>query len=140
MAVCAHSDYLDAVDGIREELPNVRDFVALEGAASRDELIARACGEHEKIRFMPFAFDTEARLRPIDVNAQHARLLHFTAGGLGALEKQAIQHFSGINHDGMRHFESCVMLLAADELDGVNQFLGTGIVEQEGEALDGFVG
>src|SRR5580700_10892094 len=29
--VCAHSDYLDALDGIRDELPNVRVFVALEG-------------------------------------------------------------------------------------------------------------
>ncbi len=29
--VCAHSDYLDAVDGIRERLPNVEQFVALEG-------------------------------------------------------------------------------------------------------------
>lgn len=30
--VCAHSDYLDAVDSIRSQLPNVEAFVALEGA------------------------------------------------------------------------------------------------------------
>src|SRR5215208_1833028 len=30
--VCAHSDYLDVVDSIRSELPNVSSFVALEGA------------------------------------------------------------------------------------------------------------
>ncbi|HJZ46799.1 MAG TPA: long-chain-fatty-acid--CoA ligase [Roseiflexaceae bacterium] len=30
--VCAHSDYLDAVDGIRDQLPNVDQFVALEGS------------------------------------------------------------------------------------------------------------
>jgi fatty-acyl-CoA synthase len=30
--VCAHSDYLDVVEGIRDELPNVEQFVALEGA------------------------------------------------------------------------------------------------------------
>jgi fatty-acyl-CoA synthase len=29
--VCVHSDYLDAVDGIRPDLSGVRDFVALEG-------------------------------------------------------------------------------------------------------------
>jgi len=29
--VCAHSDYLDAVDSIRSQLPNVTSFVALEG-------------------------------------------------------------------------------------------------------------
>ena len=28
--VCAHSDYLDAIDGIRSRLPNVKAFVALE--------------------------------------------------------------------------------------------------------------
>jgi acyl-CoA synthetase (AMP-forming)/AMP-acid ligase II len=30
--VCAHSDYLDALDGIRGQMPGVRHFVALEGA------------------------------------------------------------------------------------------------------------
>jgi fatty-acyl-CoA synthase len=30
--VCAHSDYLDAVDSIRSQLPNVEAFVALEGS------------------------------------------------------------------------------------------------------------
>ena len=29
--VCAHSDYLDAVESIRSQLPNVTSFVALEG-------------------------------------------------------------------------------------------------------------
>ena len=32
--VCAHSDYLDAVDSIRSQLPNVTSFVALEGEKS----------------------------------------------------------------------------------------------------------
>src|SRR6478672_1414653 len=30
--VCAHSDYLDTVDGIRAQLANVEQFVALEGS------------------------------------------------------------------------------------------------------------
>jgi fatty-acyl-CoA synthase len=30
--LCVHSDYLDMVDGIRERMPGVRHFVALEGA------------------------------------------------------------------------------------------------------------
>ncbi len=30
--VCVHSDYLDTVNGIRDQLPNVERFVALEGA------------------------------------------------------------------------------------------------------------
>src|SRR5436309_2294469 len=32
VAVCAHEDYLDAVDGIRDQLPDVKHLVALEGA------------------------------------------------------------------------------------------------------------
>jgi fatty-acyl-CoA synthase len=30
--LCAHSDYLDAVDGVRDQMPGVRHFVAFEGA------------------------------------------------------------------------------------------------------------
>jgi fatty-acyl-CoA synthase len=33
--VCAHSDYLDAIDGIRSQLTNVEAFVALEGGQGR---------------------------------------------------------------------------------------------------------
>src|SRR5579859_6398844 len=35
--VCAHSDYLQAVDGVRDRMPGVRQFVAFEGAGSSDE-------------------------------------------------------------------------------------------------------
>src|SRR5262249_1645715 len=34
--VCAHSDYLDAVDSIRSAIPDVRQFVALESAGPRN--------------------------------------------------------------------------------------------------------
>ena len=30
--VCAHADYLEAVDSIRDQIPDVEHFVALEGA------------------------------------------------------------------------------------------------------------
>src|SRR5262245_33513964 len=33
--VCAHEDYLECLDGIRDQLPNVRHFVALEGERDR---------------------------------------------------------------------------------------------------------
>src|SRR6516164_4954981 len=32
--VCAHSDYLDAVDGVRDQMPGVRHFVAFEGSGA----------------------------------------------------------------------------------------------------------
>jgi hypothetical protein len=34
--VCAHSDYLKAIDSVRSQLPGVEAFVALEGAAEHD--------------------------------------------------------------------------------------------------------
>src|SRR6201995_882456 len=34
--LCVHSDYLDLIDGVRDQLPDVRHFVALEGGAGRD--------------------------------------------------------------------------------------------------------
>ncbi len=33
--LCVHSDYLDAIDGVRGQLPGVRHFVAFEGGAGR---------------------------------------------------------------------------------------------------------
>jgi fatty-acyl-CoA synthase len=35
--VCAHSDYLKALDSVRDRMPDVRHFVAFEGAAAGDE-------------------------------------------------------------------------------------------------------
>jgi fatty-acyl-CoA synthase len=50
--VCAHSDYLDAVDRIRTDLPNVEQFVALEGAKtgwlSYEEIIANSPPQFER--------------------------------------------------------------------------------------------
>ncbi|HEY0932765.1 MAG TPA: long-chain-fatty-acid--CoA ligase [Trebonia sp.] len=34
--LCVHSDYLDTIDAVRDQLPGVRHFVALEGGAGRD--------------------------------------------------------------------------------------------------------
>src|SRR6266849_11153318 len=39
----------------------------------------------------------------------------------------------------MGHFESGVLLFAADQLDGIHQFLGIAIIEQKREALNGLV-
>jgi fatty-acyl-CoA synthase len=45
--VCVHEDYLDAVDGVRDQMPGVRHFIAFEGAPrdgwlDYEELIASA--------------------------------------------------------------------------------------------------
>ena len=41
--VCAHSDYLDCIDEIRAELPNVTSFVALEGRLDHRHLLVGQC-------------------------------------------------------------------------------------------------
>jgi fatty-acyl-CoA synthase len=50
--VCAHSDYLDAVDSIRDQIPDVEQFVALEGSKTGwlnyEELLAQATPEFLK--------------------------------------------------------------------------------------------
>src|SRR5205807_1510859 len=69
-----------------------------------------------------------------------AGALQRAAGFLRAVEQQAVQHLSRVNHDGVRHFEDGAMFLAANELNGVNELLGIRIVEQERETLDGCVG
>ena len=33
--LCAHSDYLDVLDGVRDQMPEVRDFVAFSAATGR---------------------------------------------------------------------------------------------------------
>jgi len=50
--VCAHSDYLDAVDGVRDQMPDVRHFVAFEGSKpgwlDYEQAIAEASSEFSK--------------------------------------------------------------------------------------------
>lgn len=50
--VCAHSDYLDVIDGIRSQLPHVEHYISLEGARTGWEdyetLIARASGNYDR--------------------------------------------------------------------------------------------
>ena len=130
----------DGIGVLRDEIALGHfQFVALERAAPRHQLISRARGEHEKIRFVPFSLDAETRFRFVDVHAEHAGALYVAARQLRALEQQTVQNLARINHDGMRHLESRAVLLAADELDGMNEFFRIGIVEQKREALNGFV-
>ncbi len=53
-AVCAHSDYLDAVDSIRSQLPQIASFVALEGVRpgwlDYESLLAEASGDFPRPR------------------------------------------------------------------------------------------
>src|SRR6516165_4515340 len=45
--LCAHSDYLKAVDSVRDRMPGVRHFVAFEGAAGTSEAGTSEAGTSE---------------------------------------------------------------------------------------------
>ena len=106
---------------------------------SGNELIARSRRQHQKIRCPPFAFDAIARLRRRRIDAEDMRPLHLASGFRRAIQQHAVQHRARINDDRMRHVERRAMIVAADQLDGMHQFFRIRIVEQEREALDGFV-
>src|SRR5262245_42214655 len=68
--VCAHEDYLDAVDGLRARLPSVRHFVALEGRPATagwldyETLLADA----------PYMFD------PVPIDERDLLTINYTSG------------------------------------------------------------
>ena len=55
--VCAHSDYLETVDHVRDELPSVTHYVALEGPASDGWLAYEALLAAAKPAFVPALVD-----------------------------------------------------------------------------------
>jgi fatty-acyl-CoA synthase len=67
--VCAHEDYLEAVDGIRAQLPRVEHFVALEG--SRAELARiRAAGRRRR----------RPRYKPVTITERDLLTINYTSG------------------------------------------------------------
>jgi len=81
--VCAHEDYLEAVDGIRSQLPNVRHFVALEGqrdgwldyesliAQARPEF-ARAAIEENDLLTINYTSGTTSRPKGVMITHRNA--------------------------------------------------------------------
>src|SRR5882762_3423084 len=131
----------DGVAGLRHEV-TLRHFqlVPLQRPCFRNQLIACAGRKNQKISFLPFALNAVARLRRSSVHAHYARTLHLAARISRAIQQHAVEHRPRIDYDRVGHFERCVLLLAADQLDGIYQFFGIGIIKQEREALNGFVG
>ncbi len=66
--VCAHSDYLEAIDGVRAQLSEVTHFVALEGAGEGwldyETLVAESSGE----------------FRPAEINESDLLTINYTSG------------------------------------------------------------
>lgn len=83
--VCAHSDYLEAVDSVRAQLPNVEQFVALEGAregwldyeatltAAATDFIRPAIAENDLIS-INYTSGTTARPKGVMITHRNAYL------------------------------------------------------------------
>ncbi len=82
--VCVHGDYLELVDNLRETLPNVRHFVALEGGAGRsgwldyeaeiargDGIAARPIGDIDEDAMITINYTSGTTARPKGVVMTH---------------------------------------------------------------------
>jgi fatty-acyl-CoA synthase len=75
--VCAHSDYLPAIDGIRSQLPNVKAFVALEGAAKHEQQ------SHEKqvwLDYESLVAEAPATFNRPDIRETDLLTINYTSG------------------------------------------------------------
>ncbi len=66
--LCAHSDYLDAVDGIRNEIPGVKHFVALEGS------------KEGWLNYEQLLSDSPDRFEKHHINEQDLITINYTSG------------------------------------------------------------
>jgi len=66
--VCAHEDYLEAVDGIRAQLPRVKHFVALEGARS------------EWLEYERLVDAASPRFKPVSISERDLLTINYTSG------------------------------------------------------------
>ena len=102
-------------------------------------MIARASGEHEEIRRLPFAFHAKPRLLSTRLDRHDMRLLHFAACAQRPVQQESVQNFARVDDDGIGHFERCALIVARNQFNGVNQFFGMRIFQQEGIFLNRFV-
>ncbi|MDR0344083.1 MAG: long-chain-fatty-acid--CoA ligase [Nocardiopsaceae bacterium] len=90
--VCAHSDYLDALDGVRDQLPGVKHFVAFEGAPREgwlgyDEAISAATPDYEPAEIserdlLTINYTSGTTARPKGVMITHRNAYMNTVGTL----------------------------------------------------------
>src|SRR4030095_3871378 len=129
----------DGIGGLRDEVAlSDFEFVFLERTRFGKELVASAGGENEKVRGVPFSINTIAGLFVCRLHGNDVRVVDGATSFTSAVKQQAIQHGARIDDDGMGHVERGALLVAGDEFDRVDEFLGIGVVEKERETLNGF--
>src|SRR6266487_3837619 len=76
--VCAHEDYLEAVDRIRDQVPGVRHFVALEGRLREDA--AASQGSEEWLDYEALLADATKEFTHAQVNESDLLTINYTSG------------------------------------------------------------
>jgi fatty-acyl-CoA synthase len=76
--VCAHEDYLEAVDRIRDHVPGVRHFVALEGRLREDP--AASQGSEEWLDYEALLADARKEFTRAQVNESDLLTINYTSG------------------------------------------------------------
>src|SRR5580765_8057947 len=76
--VCAHEDYLEAVDRIRDRVPGVRHFVALEGVTGPGA--PKRLREAGWLDYEALLADASAPLAPVEVDEHDLLTINYTSG------------------------------------------------------------
>jgi fatty-acyl-CoA synthase len=76
--VCAHEDYLEAVDRIRDQMPGVRHFVALEGRLREDASSNQ--GSDEWLDYEALLADARKEFTRAQVNESDLLTINYTSG------------------------------------------------------------
>lgn len=79
-AVCVHSDYLDAVDSVRDSLPDVRHFVALEDS------------KEGWLDYETTLADASPEFRPVEIRESDLLSLNYTSGTTATPKGVMITH------------------------------------------------
>src|SRR5713226_8178070 len=104
-----------------------------------EQRVARSVGQHNESGGMFGATGSQAHPLAGGLHLRHPRAHYPTAGGSCAIEQQAVEHDSGVDHDRLIEGEPHPVATAGDQFNGADQFLGVRSVEQEGISLNGLV-
>jgi hypothetical protein len=130
----------DGIRGPRNEVTLSHfQFVALQSPRFGHNLVACTRRQNEKISATPLTIHGVAGLCSAGIHGKYMRLLDVAASLFSPLQQHAIEDATGINHDGVGHFQVGSLIVAADEVHRMHELLGIGIIQQEREALDRFM-
>lgn len=106
----------------------------------REELVAGAGGDDDKVGEMRICTDGETRLLARDIQRSDARANSRASRGDGAIEEKRVQDFARVDDDGMAHLEASAVPLARNQFGDTHDFFRLGRIEKKRILFDGLVG